>query len=248
MEGQMARWAEYFGQLFTVDPPIGQLHTTGLRAVDADPPIEETAPSLDEVREAVAKLTGGKAAGVCNISAELLKAGDEAMIRGLHAVLTVVWQSVIFAESLEVLVMALETLHEEAKPLGLEVSWLKTKAQVFGGLLDKTVHANVLQLQVITGPGRGDDLYLPRVPIITQAASGTGFRMRRLQFPIRVAFAMTINKCQGQTKSYMKVYLPTPVFTHGQLYVSLSRFGCVDAVQVLAPRGITRNVVYPEAL
>ncbi|KAG0719442.1 hypothetical protein GWK47_050436 [Chionoecetes opilio] len=33
----------------------------------------------------------------------------------------------IFAESLEVLVMALEALHEQAKPLGLEVSWLKTK-------------------------------------------------------------------------------------------------------------------------
>ncbi|KAG0724674.1 hypothetical protein GWK47_040100 [Chionoecetes opilio] len=51
MDGQMARWAEYFGQLFTVDPPTEQLHTTGLRAVDADPPIDETAPSLDEVVE-----------------------------------------------------------------------------------------------------------------------------------------------------------------------------------------------------
>ncbi|KAG0718504.1 Troponin T [Chionoecetes opilio] len=38
--------------------------------------------------------------------------------------------AVIFAESLEVLVMALEALHEEAKPLGLEVSWLKTKVQL----------------------------------------------------------------------------------------------------------------------
>ncbi|KAG0716866.1 Broad-complex core protein isoform 6 [Chionoecetes opilio] len=36
----------------------------------------------------------------------------------------------IFAELLEVLVMALEALHEEAKPLGLEVSWLKTKVQI----------------------------------------------------------------------------------------------------------------------
>ena len=34
-----------------------------------------------------------KAAGICNISAELLKAGGEAMIRGLHAVLTAVWHS-----------------------------------------------------------------------------------------------------------------------------------------------------------
>ncbi|KAG0714904.1 Solute carrier family 22 member 13 [Chionoecetes opilio] len=49
--------------------------------------------------------------------------------------------AVIFANSLEVLVMALEALHEEAKPLGLEVSWHKTKIQVFGGLLDGTVQS-----------------------------------------------------------------------------------------------------------
>ncbi|KAG0714390.1 hypothetical protein GWK47_014255 [Chionoecetes opilio] len=93
MDGQMARWAEYFGQLFTVDPPIGQLHTTGLQALDGDPSIDETAPSFDEVREALTKLMGGKAAAVCNISAELLKAGCVAMMRGLHAVLTAMWQS-----------------------------------------------------------------------------------------------------------------------------------------------------------
>ncbi|KAG0730364.1 Protein JTB [Chionoecetes opilio] len=56
--------------------------------------------------------------------------------------------AVIFAESLEVLVMALEALHEEAKPLGLEVSWLKTKVQVFGDLLDEAVQLSVLVLIV----------------------------------------------------------------------------------------------------
>ena len=90
----MARWAEYFEQLFTVDPPSGQLQTAGLQMLDADPPIDETAPSIGNVNEAVAKLRGGMAAGICNISAELLKAGGEAMIRGLqHAVLTAVWHS-----------------------------------------------------------------------------------------------------------------------------------------------------------
>ncbi|KAG0713572.1 hypothetical protein GWK47_001806 [Chionoecetes opilio] len=110
------------------------------------------------------------------------------------------------------------------------------------------ISANVLQLQVITGSSRGGDFYMPRVPIITRAESNTGLRIRRLQFPIRVEFAMTINKCQGQTKSYVGVYLPTPVLTNGQLYVSLSRVGCADAVEVLAPRAITQNVVYPEAI
>ena len=44
--------------------------------------------------------------------------------------------AVIFAESLEVLVSALEAVHEDAKPLGLQVSCIKTKVKVFGDLLD----------------------------------------------------------------------------------------------------------------
>ena len=92
-DGQMARWAEYFEQLFTVDPPTGQLQTAGLHTLDADPPIDETATSLGDVKEAVAKMRGGKTAGICNISAELLQAAGEAMIHGLHAVWTAVWHS-----------------------------------------------------------------------------------------------------------------------------------------------------------
>ena len=76
-----------------MDPPSRQLQTAGLQTLDADPPNDETALSIGDVKEAVAKLRGGKAAGICNINVELLKAGDETMIRGLHAVLTAVWHS-----------------------------------------------------------------------------------------------------------------------------------------------------------
>ena len=89
----MTHWAEYFEQLFKVNPLSGWFQTTGLQVMDADPPINEALSSFDEVKEAVAKLRGGKAAGICNINAELLKAGGKAMIRGLHAVLTAVWYS-----------------------------------------------------------------------------------------------------------------------------------------------------------
>ena len=81
---QMVRWCKYFQQLFKVNPPTGQLQITGLQMVDADPPINEAPPYIDEIKEAVAKLRGGKAADNCNISAELLKAGCKAMIIGLY--------------------------------------------------------------------------------------------------------------------------------------------------------------------
>jgi ATP-dependent DNA helicase PIF1 len=41
------------------------------------------------------------------------------------------------------------------------------------------------------------------------------FQFKRKQFPIRLSFAMTINKAQGQTIPNVGVYLPKPVFSHG---------------------------------
>jgi ATP-dependent DNA helicase PIF1 len=48
------------------------------------------------------------------------------------------------------------------------------------------------------------------------------FTLQRHQFPLQLAFAMTINKVQGQTMKIVGVYLPKPIFTHDQLYVALS--------------------------
>jgi len=45
----------------------------------------------------------------------------------------------------------------------------------------------------------------------------------RRQFPIRVCFAMTINKSQGQSLGRVGIYLDPEVFSHGQLYVALSK-------------------------
>ena len=55
-------------------PPSGQLQTTGLQVVDADPSINKAAPSIDEVKEGAAKLRDGKTADICIMSAGLLKA------------------------------------------------------------------------------------------------------------------------------------------------------------------------------
>jgi hypothetical protein len=75
------------------------------------------------------------------------------------------------------------------------------------------------------------------------------FTLQRRQFPLQLAFAMTINKAQGQTMKTIGIYLLEPIFTHGQLYVVLSRATRVNNVSVFCPNGrTTTNVVYMELL
>ena len=56
---------------------------------------------------------------------------------------------------------------------------------------------------------------------------------QRRQFPLTVSFAMTINKSQRQSLKYVGVYLPTPVFSYGQLYVAVSKVTSKEGQKIL---------------
>jgi ATP-dependent DNA helicase PIF1 len=51
------------------------------------------------------------------------------------------------------------------------------------------------------------------------------FEFKHLQFPVRLAFAMTLNKAQGQSLQKCGLNLENLCFSHGQLYVASSRVG-----------------------
>ena len=78
------------------------------------------------------------------------------------------------------------------------------------------------------------------------------FQLTRLQFPVCLAFAMTINKSQGQSLTHVGVDLQNPVFTHGQLYLALSRATDIHNISILMKESnvdeVTDNIVYPEVL
>jgi ATP-dependent exoDNAse (exonuclease V) alpha subunit len=76
--------------------------------------------------------------------------------------------------------------------------------------------------------------------------------MKRRQFPIGLAFAMTINKSQGQSVKFVGLNLRSEVFSHGQLYVAFSRCTSGSRIKVWLPEGNenkrVQNVVYPKIL
>ena len=74
------------------------------------------------------------------------------------------------------------------------------------------------------------------------------FNFKRLQFQVRLAFAMTIYKAQGQSLEVCGLDLEQPCFSYGQLYVACSRVGKPKNLFVYAPGGKIRNTTYPKAL
>ena len=85
-------------------------------------------------------------------------------------------------------------------------------------MIVRELKQNLIHAEVMTGPARGEIVFLPRIDFIPSDIE-LPFRLKRRQFPIRVAFAMTINKAQGQTLKKVGIYLRNTVFAHGQLYM-----------------------------
>ena len=97
------------------------------------------------------------------------------------------------------------------------------------------------------GTAAGEDVFIPRIPLVP-SDSNMPFDFKRLQFPVRLGFTMSINKAQGQSLCVVGINLEEPCFSHGQLYVACSRVGTPDGLFIYVPDGKTKNVVYPQAL
>lgn len=111
--------------------------------------------------------------------------------------------------------------------------------------------SRVIEGMIISGNHIGEKAFIPRI-CMRPTDSTLPFMFKRVQFPIALCYAMTVNKSQGQTVKSVGLYLPRPVFSHGQLYVAISRVTSPSGLHIVCENnshpiyGMTKNVVYHE--
>ena len=95
------------------------------------------------------------------------------------------------------------------------------------------LHERALECRMLTGLPQnvGRVICMPQVKLTE--SDELPCSLTRIQFPLKLAFAVTINKSQGQTLSTVGLCLPQAVFTHGQLCVALSRVSKLEDLHCL---------------
>ncbi|XP_029676945.1 uncharacterized protein LOC115243832 [Formica exsecta] len=117
-------------------------------------------------------------------------------------------------------------------------------------LLVLDLDSNLLQCEILTGNKIGEIVFLNLITLYCENVYP--FTFKRRQFPVKLAFAMTINKSQGQTFDKIAIDLRKDVFNHGQLYVAFSRVRSWDSLKVYLGNdnlsNKVKNYVYKEIL
>ena len=121
-------------------------------------------------------------------------------------------------------------------------------------IYDKTMDNKLIQCRIV---GSERVVLIPRITFIPKAGDYP-FEWQRRQFPVRIAFATTINKSQGQSLKNVGVWLRSQVFGHGQLYVACSRVSAPSQLRFAIKREseadagekqlMAKNIVYKEIL
>nr|GEW31922.1 hypothetical protein [Tanacetum cinerariifolium] len=97
------------------------------------------------------------------------------------------------------------TIEKQVRKLNQEV--------IRDGLICKRFDPNVINAEIDVGQHAGVRVLLPRISLSSSKEVMFSYKLNRTQFLVRLSFAMTINKAQGQAIPNVDVYLSDSVFS-----------------------------------
>ncbi|XP_074346939.1 uncharacterized protein LOC141685752 [Apium graveolens] len=117
--------------------------------------------------------------------------------------------------------------HELKLKVGVIVMLMRKLNQIMGlcngtRMIMKSCRKNSIECEILCGSHVGTEHLIPRIEMIPSDTNWP-FEFKRVQFPIQICYAMTINKIQGQSLDTVGLYLPRAAFSHGHIYVAISR-------------------------
>lgn len=116
---------------------------------------------------------------------------------------------------------------------------------------------------VVTMDKRKKTKLIPRIRFVFKLKYASSFTLTRIQFPLRLAYAMTINRSQGQSIDFLLLDVTKDAFQHGQAYVAVSRIRKSERLRLLVneadcfpssfngtetPTPFLRNVIFPKLI
>lgn len=119
-----------------------------------------------------------------------------------------------------------------------------------------SITKNIVRVQTL-GEDKVSAVNLPRFYFKVKLPWGKSYTLTRRQFPLRLAYALSINRSQGQTLVKALFDVTVPPFAHGHLNVVMSRirlasnigfFGLEEQYDKESSMVQTTNIVYDELL
>lgn len=104
------------------------------------------------------------------------------------------------------------------------------------------LYPNSIVATILSERNRDETVFLSRMDLTS--SEGLPFTFRRNQFPLIPSFSMTMTKSQGQTLGKVGIYLQDVTFSHGKLYVALSRCRRKEHIVVFVKDVENRQVIY----
>ncbi|XP_017227517.2 uncharacterized protein LOC108203256 [Daucus carota subsp. sativus] len=135
--------------------------------------------------------------------------------------------------------------HELKLKVGVVVMLMRNLNQTLGlcngtRMMVTKLLPQCVQCEVISGSFLGTRHFIPRMELFP-TDSKLPYKLMRKQMPLQIYYAMTINKSQGQSLEKVGLYLPKPVFSHGQLYVAISRVTSPECLRIFVESQIGFN-------